>query len=369
MVILDDGLRRRGDRTLLVHGSVGPLEASLEDLAHQRGVPVEKIPELGRRIHVWSDVSSLLKLVRLIFRVRPDIVHTHTAKAGALGRVAATLYNVLQPRGRRAAVVHTYHGHVLSGYFGPVGSAFVRLVERTLGLLTDAVVTISPEQQAELAETFHIVPRSKTRVVRLGLELAPLLELPAPTERETLVYGYVGRLVPIKDLETLVSGFADAYAQCARLRLLIAGDGESRPAIETKVRQLGLEHVVTFLGWCRDLPALYRQMDAAVLSSRNEGTPVSLIEAMAAGRPVVATRVGGVPDLVVDGTTGLLVAAGDLNAFARALLKLAEDHGERSAMGARGRQRVTERYGVGRLVDEVRAVYANAVVNRRGGAR
>ena len=249
----------------------------------------------------------LARVVGLVWRWAPDVVHTHTAKAGTLGRIAALVYNVAARRSRRCAVIHTFHGHVLEGYFGPLGSAAVRAIERVLARVTDRIVTISVRQRDDITRRFSIAPPGKVVIVPLGLELGPLLALEertaglrsgASAAADEIVVGYVGRLVPIKDLETLVRGVALARPRLPRIRLLIAGDGDERPALEARVKELGLDDCVEFLGWRGDLAALYRRMHVFVLTSINEGTPVSLIEAMAAGVPVVATSVGGVPDVV-----------------------------------------------------------------------
>lgn len=366
VVTLNDRLRSFGDRTLLVHGSVGAHEGSLEDLATARRLDVVKIAELGRRVHVWGDVSAFLKVLGILFRAAPDVVHTHTAKAGALGRLAASIYNMTRSHRTRCAIVHTYHGHVFHGYFGQFTSLAVRVIERLLAKLTDVVVTISPEQCEELTTRFRIVPRSKAVVIRLGLELDELLGLPPPERRGKVVFGYVGRLVPVKELDTVVRAFAVARAHVPGCRLVLAGDGESRAALERMVNELDVGEAVTFAGWHRDLCSVYRGTDVAVLSSRNEGTPVSLIEAMAAGRPVIATRVGGVPDVVSDGDTGLLVPRGDVDGFAQAMIRLARDAAERTAMGRAGRQRVRDRYSAERLAHDTRLVYTEAVRKRRG---
>ena len=176
-VILNDGLRRRGLDTLLVYGSVGPQEASFEDLARARALPTVHVPQLGRRISFFDDALALARVVGLVWRWAPDVVHTHTAKAGTLGRIAALVYNVAARRSRRCAVIHTFHGHVLEGYFGPLGSAAVRAIERVLARITDRIVTISVRQRDDITRRFSIAPPGKVAIVPLGLELGPLLAL------------------------------------------------------------------------------------------------------------------------------------------------------------------------------------------------
>jgi glycosyltransferase involved in cell wall biosynthesis len=375
-VILNDGLRQRGYDTLLVYGSVGPQEASFEELAKARGLPTVYIPQLGRRISLFDDARAFAHVVGAIWRWSPDVVHTHTAKAGTLGRIAALVYNTASRRARRCAVIHTFHGHVLEGYFGPLGSAVVRAIERTLARITDRIVTISVRQREDITRRFGIAPARKVATVPLGLELGSLLKLEdraggrltVPTELEDVVVGYVGRLVSIKSLDTLVRGVAIARARLPKIRLLIAGDGEERPRLEQLVGELGLTDRVEFLGWRSDLASLYRRMHVFVLTSINEGTPVSLIEAMAAGVPVVASSVGGVPDVVDGGVTGVLVPPRQPEAVAAAIVAAIVESDRAAVMAARARQSVRERFDSARLVQETEAMYRETLLEIRGAS-
>ena len=177
VTILDRGLGARGYDTLLVYGTSGPQEGSLERLAD--GLPTVPIQDLGRRIRLTSDLRAFVRLVRLMFARQPQVVQFHTAKAGALGRVAALLYNGTRRKRHRAVIVHTFHGHVLEGYFGRVGNWLARVAERALGLITDCVIAISESQRRDLVSRFHVIPAAKTVVVPLGLELDRLLEMTA----------------------------------------------------------------------------------------------------------------------------------------------------------------------------------------------
>lgn len=374
-VILNDGLQRRGFDTLLVFGAVGPTEGSLDELARERNLPVERIPELGRRIRAWSDLRAFCRIVTLLWRWQPDIVHTHTAKAGALGRVAAVFYNTAARRARRAAVIHTFHGHVFEGYFGRFGTAAVRLIERTLARVTDRIVTISARQYDDITHRFAIAPPERVVVVPLGLELGPLLALPDRAVRgqdvsagggPDVVVGYVGRLVPIKDLKTLLQGIALVRARLPGVRLVIAGDGEERRPLQALVTELGLDGCVDFLGWRTDLAALYQRMDVFVLTSLNEGTPVSLIEAMAAGVPVIASAVGGVPDVIDDGVTGVLIRPGEPEALASAIVDAVTLRDRAFQMAGRARLSVRERFDSARLIQDAEAMYRQTLMELRG---
>lgn len=373
VTILDRGLRARGHDTLLVFGPVGAGEGSLEDLT--ASLRSRKVAELGRRIRPLDDVVAFARIVALLFRERPDVVHTHTAKAGTLGRLAAAVFNATRPKRRRALVVHTFHGHVLEGYFGPVGDRLVRLTERGLGRLADRIVALSPAQRADLCERFRICPTEKVDVVGLGLELDDLLTLQpgAPSLRDVLaipgdavVIGYVGRLVPIKDLPKLIDALCHVVRECPAAVLLLAGDGPERPALEAQVAARGLADHVRFAGWQRDLAALYATCSVVALVSRNEGTPVALIEAMAAGLPVVSTAVGGVPDVVAHARTGLLVdASASADEVGRVIGQLVTDPMLRRQLGHAARLEVRDRFSSGRLIDDIERLYLRGLEHRR----
>jgi glycosyltransferase involved in cell wall biosynthesis len=380
-VLLDAGLRSRGHSTVLAYGAIAAGEASMEAMAAEYGVPTIKVASLGRSLKALQDVRALLRLTALVFAEQPDVVHTHTSKAGMLGRVAALLFNATRRRSRRCAVIHTFHGHVFEGYFSPLVNRVVRAVERALARVSDRIVTISPRQRFDIVSRFGIAPESKVSTIRLGIELDPFLRLPetpeargAPDFRRALdigpndvVVGYVGRLVPIKDPETLMRGFALALQRVGALRLIVAGGGQLRPALERLAESLAITPHVRFLGWTDRLRELYADIDICALSSLNEGTPVAIIEALAAGKPVVATSVGGVPDLMIDGVHGRLVPPKAVDQLAAALVELAADPDLRRQMGAAGRRHVAATYTADRLVDDVERLYGEALKERRTG--
>jgi glycosyltransferase involved in cell wall biosynthesis len=372
--LLNAGLDARGHETVLVHGRLDTGEASLERYADERRVRLVRVDSLGRSVRPGDDLRAFAELVRVIRREQPDVVHTHTAKAGTLGRLAALAFNAMRPRRRRALVLHTFHGHVFEGYFSPAVSAAIRSTERTLAQLTDTVVTISPRQRADIVERFAIASAAKTVVVPLGLDLDALLTLPqgGPDLRASIgaspddvIVGYAGRMVPVKDLRTLIRAFAEARVAVPRLRLMLAGDGPERPGVEALVAELGLGDRVHFIGWTDDLGRFYATLDMFVLSSLNEGTPVAGIEAMAAARAVVATSVGGVPDVVEHERSGLLVPPRDPPALADAIVRLARDPQLRQAMGAAGRERAREQYSHTRLVDDIERIYVTGLERKR----
>lgn len=377
VALLNAGLESRGHRTLLVYGALDTGEASLEGPAIESGIPLMRVDDLGRSVRATSDLRAFLALLRVIFRERPDVVHTHTAKAGTLGRLAATVYNLTRGRNTRTLVVHTFHGHVFEGYFSPAVNRLVRVTERTLARLSDVIVTISPRQQRDIVTRFAVAPAAKTVVVPLGLDLDRLLAMPehGPDLRAAIgaapgdvIVGYAGRMVPVKDLPALLRAFAQAQAVVPALRLVLAGDGPERPQVEALAREHGITGRLHLLGWVDDLPRFYATLDIFALSSLNEGTPVAAIEAMAAGRPVVSTDVGGVPDVVEPGVCGLLVPAQDPAAMAAAFVRLASDAHQRRTMGAAGRTRARERYSHLRLVADIERLYQAKLGTRRGTA-
>lgn len=370
VTLLNRGLQARGHQTLLVHGLVDEGEKSFDDLAAD--LPNEVIPELGRRVSPLSDLRALARIVRTVFRERPDVVHTHTAKAGTLGRIAAAAFNATRPRRRRCLVVHTFHGHVLDGYFSPGATALVREVERLLARVTDRIVTISAAQRNDIVDRFHVGHEATTVVIPLGLDLDALFasgRSPAARrefgfDERAIVFGYVGRLVPIKALPTLIDAFARVRDAVPNAHLFLAGDGPERPRLEALVANRNLAGSVRLLGWRADLANLYSAMDVCVLSSRNEGTPVAVIEAMAAGIPVVATRVGGVADVIGNDETGLLVPAASVDELAAAMIRLAGDPSLRAVLGRTGRG-AARQYDWRRLVDDTERLYIGALSEKR----
>jgi glycosyltransferase involved in cell wall biosynthesis len=344
--------------TLLVAGRPGPGEGSFEELARRYGARLWLMPSLSPQIDPRADARSLRALRGVVRSYRPHVVHTHTAKAGALGRSAA-----LAAGGGRPVIVHTYHGHVLEGYFGGAVTAAYRAAERGLARFSDRLVGVSQATVDDLVR-LRVAPRGRFEVIPLGLELDRFLELgPPPGGRGEAVALYAGRLVPIKRVDLLLRALARARACGAELRLVVLGDGELRPALERLASELGIAGSVTFVGYQPDVLPWLAEADMAVLSSANEGTPVALIEAAAAGRPAVGTRVGGVADVVAEGA-GRLVASGDEEALAAALAELARDPPLRLALGAAAREHVRTRYSSERLLGDVDRLYRDLLEAR-----
>lgn len=347
--------------TLLIAGREDPGEGSMVELGRTDRVPVTFIEQLGRSVRVTDDLISLTRIVRIARRFRPDIVHTHLAKAGFVGRLAGRL------TGARA-LVHTYHGSTFRGYFGSKESFAYLTIERLLGRLTTRVIAITPGQRRELVE-LGIAPAERIVEVPLGLDLAPFsiplgsraakARIGLPPDVETA--GIVARLAPIKDVATFLRAAAILAADRPALHVVVVGDGELRKSLEALALESGLGARCHFLGWQADMATVYAGLDVVALSSLNEGSPVSVIEALASGRAVVATSVGGVPDVIEDGETGLLVPPRDPHAMSKAIAWLLDDPAVRTRLGEAGRITAVGRYGAARLVRDIEELYASLV--------
>ena len=363
---LTSALDRYGFSTTLIHGALGPGEGDMSYLIDPSARAIH-LPALRRPLAPVADLRALWRLYREIKRARPVIVHTHMAKAGLLGRVAAVAYNLTRGSQPRARIVHTYHGHVLEGYFSPLMTRVFISLERLLARVSDAIVAISPSIERELRDQFGIGRAAQYRVVPLGFDLGSFAavddEMRARSRRELSVAAdadvvtTVGRLTAIKQHRLFLDAVSAAARSRPRLIALIAGDGELRGEIEAHAAALGLTDRVRFLGWRRDLAILYAATDVFLLTSRNEGTPVALIEAMASGVPGVSTDVGGVKDVIASETIGARLPDGDIAGLAAAIVRYLSDAGGRRAAGERARAAVLDRYSLDRLVNDINTLY------------
>ena len=370
---LTSALDRHGFSTTLIHGRLGAGEGDMSYLI-EPGARAIHLPALQRPLSPLADLRALWRLYRELKRAQPAIVHTHMAKAGMLGRLAASAYNLSRGHRPRARVIHTYHGHVLEGYFSPVMTRVFITLERTLAKLSDAIVAISPAIERELRDGFHIGRAQQYRVVPLGFDLGALAAVDdrARTRaREELrlaagadVVSTVGRLTAIKQHRLFLDAVAIAARSRPQLVALIAGDGELRADLEAYAAERGIADRVRFLGWRRDLATIYAATDVFLLTSRNEGTPVALIEAMAAGVPGVSTDVGGVKDVIVSADVGERVADGDAGGLAAALVRYLSDRDRARSAGQRARAAVLARYSLDRLVADIDRLYRDLLAAR-----
>src|SRR5829696_5232112 len=393
VVWLTSGLLEAGFNTLLVAGTVPEGEEDMSYFAAEASVTPLYIREMSREISL-KDAVTVWKLFRLFLRERPDIVHTHTAKAGTVGRTAGLLYRWLTPgvligKPRKCKFVHTYHGHVFHSYYGRGRTRLFLAIERILArMITDRLIVISKQQSVEIGEKFRMGRPEQIKVIPLGLDLGLFAdhasrrgkfrhELCIPDH--TILIGIVGRLTEIKNHHmflNVVARLKEIDPACWRhgaVRFIVIGDGALRQGLEEQKQALGLDKDVIFVGGRKDPEYFYPALDVVALTSRNEGTPLTLIEAMANARPVVATSVGGVVDLlgdvVEDGPyqvcrRGIAVPPGDEDAFAAALSRIIHDQSLRQELGERGLEFVEVNYSKERLFEDIKHLYEELSHNK-----
>ena len=358
--------------TRLITGRITEDEGDMTYYARERGVEVTEIAGMSRLLSPLRDLSSFLTLLRIFRRERPTIVHTHTAKAGTVGRLAAMAAGV-------PVIVHTFHGHVLGGlYFSRIKTRFFLEIERRLAKSTDRLVVLTHDQAREMAEDRRVAPPERFAVIPLGLNLQPFADTDRAAARSQLraelgigedrpVVGIVGRMVPVKNHELLFDALALLKGRMDPApHLIVVGSGEREPALRAYVSDKGLGSVVHWLGWRKDLPRVFPAFDATALTSLDEGTPVSLIESLVSGTPVVSLAVGGVPEILEGGDLGRLVHSASDDEVADALESVmtspptAED-------AARARRLVLERFSIPRLAGDMESLYEDAL--KRAGVR
>lgn len=380
---LSAGLQKPEYDSLLVAGTVPEGEGDMSYFADSLGVKPHYIEEMSREIS-WKDLATVWKIYRLLLRERPDIIHTHTAKAGTVGRVAGFCYRWITPKvllgqPRACRFVHTYHGHIFHSYYSrSVTNAFIFIEKMLAKLVTDRIVVVSEQQGHEIHQQFGVGRARQFRVIPLGLDLSLFDGFQSRRNKfreelqiddDTVLVGIVGRLTEIKNHEMFLRSVAQfkQTAGAAKVRFVILGDGNVRQHLESQTKSLGLEADVIFAGSRNDPEYFYPALDVVALTSRNEGTPLTLIEAMGNARAVVSTSVGGVVDLLgavtkeEDGyivcERGLRVAAGDEKAFAAALSRLVNDAELRLQLGERGLEFVQKKYRKERLLEDIRNLY------------
>jgi glycosyltransferase involved in cell wall biosynthesis len=357
--------------TLLIGGQQDKTEANSQFILKNLNLEAEIIPEMRRSVNFVDDLKALRKIKGIIRVFKPDIVHTHASKAGALGRRAAAQMNV-------PVIIHTFHGHVFDSYFSGTRSKFYQIVERRLAKMSTQIIALSEIQKNDLVNKYKICPADKVKIIPLGFDLNRFREnieiKRAEFRKEYLIQddeiaiGIIGRIVPIKNHELFLQGIHYLKQHSTKkIRAFIIGDGEDRSIIEIKARELGLDMVdftkekrpatLSFTSWLKDIDKVNAGMDIISLTSLNEGTPVSLIEAQASGKPIVTTRVGGIENIVIPNETALLSDIDDIEGFGKNLLKLAEDKIMRTAFCAKGWPFVSQRFHYTRLVDEMKDLY------------
>ncbi len=372
-ILLTSALKGEDYESILVCGIVDSSEKDMSYLADAKGVKPVVIPDLCRSINPVRDLRAFFSIFKAIREFKPDIVHTHTAKAGAIGRAAAVLAGV-------PVRIHTFHGHIFDGYFSRLQAAVFLAIERMLAYFTKYIIVVSEAQKSDIAVRYRIAGGRKIKVVPLGLELGKYAVIGGRDKnfrRElgigdgAVLVSIIGRLVPVKNHRMFIDAakIAVAEAPAEDMRFAVIGDGEERASLEKYVSDCGLDGKVSFCGWKEDMSGVYADSDIVALTSLNEGTPVALIEALASGRPVVSTDVGGVKDVVQDGMTGYLVASGDTRAFAKKLRELADDAAKRVSFGAAGRVSVMGKYSSDRLVSDIKRLYTDSLIDYNKGKK
>jgi len=366
--------------TLLLGGKNDSSEKNSEYILNELGVDYINIDEMKRPISIREDIKAYKKIKRIIKEFKPDIVHTHAAKAGALGRLAAHHLKV-------PVIVHTFHGHVFDAYFNNVQANFYKNIERYLARISTKIIAVSENQKHELADIHRIAHPDKIEVIPLGFNLDKFktnADFKRKNFRETynladdeIAIGIIGRLVPIKNHKL----FLDALKQVKeisnkKIRAFIVGDGEMKEELKSHTSLLNLDFIntdgiprnnekatVTFTSWIKDVDTVLAGMDIVALTSLNEGTPVSLIEAQAANKPIVSTNVGGIKNVVAENKTALLTPNNDIDAFSAALHKMVEDDVMRMSFSKAGLDCIANKFSYQRLCGDMKALYYSSLKN------
>ncbi len=355
--------------TMLLGGMKDETEDSSQFIVENLGITPTILPEMHREINIYRDVTAFRKIKKIIREFKPDIVHTHASKPGALGRWAAHQLKV-------PVIVHTFHGHVFHSYFSPAKTKFYKNLEKKLATISTRIIAISEKQKMELSEQHGICPAEKIEVVPLGFDLNRFqddIEKKREVFREEFSLGdkdiavsIIGRLVPIKNHELFLRSLLWVKERVGkRIKGFIVGDGESRSHLENYCQEIGLtfsrdsddEVDVYFTSWVKNVDYVNAGSDIIALTSKNEGTPVSLIEAQAGNRAIVSTKVGGIEDVVIPEVTALLSDPKDEIRFCENLLKLAKDDDLRNLFGTRGWAFVKDKFHYHRLAADVAGLY------------
>ena len=365
--------------SLLIVGEKEDHEKDAFFLAEQMGIKTISIPDMGRSLHPYRDYKAYKNVQRIIKNFKPDIVHTHAAKPGAIGRLAATSIS-------DAIIVHTYHGHVFHSYFGRLKTKFIIQIERFLAKRSDVLIAISGQQKKELVEEFKIAGNDKFRIIPLGFELEKFHENQEQKRKkfreefnlgdDEIAIGIIGRLVPVKNHSLFLEGIEYVMKTTRKkIRAFIVGDGETKKELQEKAKKMGIPFTsiddtdktafLIFTSWRSDIDIVNAGLDIIVLTSLNEGTPVSLIEAQAAGKPIVSTRVGGIADIVIENETALLSDVGDTPGFQKNLAKLVENESLRNCLGKKGADHVQQKFRVERLVTDMKNLYQELLVKKK----
>lgn len=360
-ILLSSELDPRRFDTILVGGKIDKNEVSYFNLINKEGLDLRFIESMGRTVSILSDFISLWRLFFLIRKEKPDIVDTHTAKAGALGRLAAWLNRV-------PVIIHTYHGHVFENYFNPLVTQIFIFIERLLAQLTTKIIVLSKSQFNDICCRFRIAPERKVSLVSLGFNLDKFRKAPSLNLRKELglkrsdfLVAIIGRFVPIKNHAFFLKAAEELARIEQRIFFAVIGDGEEKQRIKTFIREKHLANRVFLLGWRTAIERLYPNFNVVTLTSLNEGTPISLIEAMASGVPVISTKAGGVKDLIRDNWNGFLVPLGDLDGFVNKIMLLYRSGRTRERFSRNGRKFVWKTFDKNILLKRMSRIYVDCL--------
>lgn len=346
--------------TLLVGGEIEPSEGSSDHILNHLQVDFMKIEEMRRSVNPLKDLKALRKIKGIIKEYQPDIVHTHASKAGAVGRKAAHSMGV-------PVIVHTFHGHVFHSYFSETKSKVYQKIERDLAAKSSAIVAISELQKHELVKTYHICEAQKMHVIPLGFDLSKFEgDQSADRSRfrstyglndDHLAIGIIGRLVPIKNHRMFIDAVTSLMGDHPNIHAFIIGDGELRNELEQQVEASGNQDRFHFTSWIKDIEKALAGLDVIAMSSLNEGTPVSIIEAKAAGKPIITTDVGGVSDIVKNQESAILCQSNDIQGFTSGLRQLVTSKELRQKIAGAGRDQTLQKYHYSRLCGDMDTLY------------
>ncbi|MEO7309810.1 MAG: glycosyltransferase [Chitinophagaceae bacterium] len=367
--------------TKILLGPALPDEATANHLLDKLELDYTIVEEMKRSVNPFQDLKSILKVRKIIKEFKPDIVHTHTAKAGAVGRLAAWSCGV-------RIIIHTFHGHVFHSYFSRPVSWAVKMFERFLASLSTVIVSISDVQKEEIGTIYKIAKLQKIQVIPLGLDLDKFA-MNSINNRISFRSQYdlsdadtamalIGRFAPVKNhglLFDAIKWIKDQHPESfEKMVIFLVGDGDLKHSFQEKLNSYGIPFSeksrtfagggVVFTSWITKVDEMMTGLDAVVLTSHNEGTPLSLIESQAAGVPVISTRVGGVENVVQNNKTGIIVPAGNIELLAQAMIRLIQNPEERKNMGAAAKDGAQSKYSFRRLVSDMRMLYKNELTQK-----
>jgi glycosyltransferase involved in cell wall biosynthesis len=369
-ILLTKGLDRDRFDTLLVTGSIDKNEGEMIYFSKDQPIndKIKVVPRMRRPISLIDDLMAFYNIFLLLKKERPLIVHTHTAKAGFLGRLAAALTGT-------PIKVHSFHGHVFHSYFNPLKTSVFIMIERLFARFTDRIIVVSDSIRDDISDRFKVADKTKISVIELGLDLEKFTNVyrlktvfrkELGVDEKKVLAGIVGRLVPVKNHRLLLNAVALLKKEDPDLDIgfIIIGDGELRGELKAQATNLGIDDWIQFVGWRGDMPTVYADLDIVLLTSLNEGTPLSLIEAMASQKAIISTAVGGVPDLIDDKKTGWLIDSDNPIQLKKAILTLARDKGLRERAGKAASSNIYSRYSKERLINDIERLYKELLTKK-----